>query len=363
MTNYAFDEVVLGGEQRVFVRGRLSLDSLGHIAIPKYQREKIAGLKHHELIEAIGTDQLGDIDLGMRGTAYRERDGVLYLHDPVYTTDGFQRLAAAIAYVKLDPEAQFSLGAMVHFGSTYEQECVRFEDINTSQTRVSPNVLLRNRAINDPRSAIGLVYRMTTSTSPTHSSFPLNQRVQWGQSKTTTELIPANGLFKTICYLHGHLGYGVGNNVPMLCDKIEKIYLELGQKAFVDNIRAFFEVVDNSYGIRTIEYRDGSVHMNAGFLFALAQYFSHHEYPFWKDDALAVRPADVKRLGQFNLQEPSTNSLARARNDQARSNMEFALIQHMSKGRTKFLPRLRAGGLIAIHDEGDAEVEDTSGGY
>lgn len=80
----------------IILRGRLDPDCLEALLVDDYQREILPAATIREIMPAVETGEVPDIDLGMRGENCRsEKDGSYVLHDPVYIVDGLQRTTAA----------------------------------------------------------------------------------------------------------------------------------------------------------------------------------------------------------------------------------------------------------------------------
>jgi hypothetical protein len=100
--NAALDEVNIQGDgNQIVLRGVLDNDSLDLLQVSEYQREILPQSKIMDLIDAMKTGRVPDVELGMRGGDYREKDGVFYLQDSVHIIDGLQRISAAKHMLRL----------------------------------------------------------------------------------------------------------------------------------------------------------------------------------------------------------------------------------------------------------------------
>lgn len=351
--NGALDEMKLGGEDVIVMRGVVDPDSLRLLNVPAYQRETLSDAKIQRLVRALQSSRVPDIDLGMRGERYVERDGIFYLQDPVFLIDGLQRTTAAMRLLSFDPSASVHLGALIHFATTEEWERARFEDLNLGQTKLSPNVTLRNQRHNY-RSA-ELLGDLAVS-----AGFPLHDRITWTQSAKRGELITATTFFGIAGVLHSHIGPGRYNNVIELCkgldriiDRIDNNHNGQGAEVFVTNVLEFFNQVDLCWGVRQVAYREGAVYLRASFLRALALFFSRH-LNFWKEGRLVIDTPTRKKLASFPVQDPNIRSLS-ASSGSATDMLYHLLTNHVNKGRRTGHLKPRVAGLAQV---AELEVED-----
>lgn len=340
----ALDVVEIDGEESFALRGVIDPQSLGGINVPKYQREILSKKKIDELIGALRNGRVPDVDLGMRGDNYREREGSFYLQDPVFVIDGLQRLTAA--GLLLDEGIEAHLGALIHFDTNEQWERERFEDLNLGQTALSGNVTLRNKAATSE--AAKTMLRVTED-----KGFILCGLVSWGQNMRRGDLITAITFYKTVSRLHAHAGPGRSSSVLELVSGLEKIMANVGRHVVVANAKAFFELIDKCWGVRNVAYRDYSIQLKSGFLQALASVVSDHSN-FWDGDRLSVPNHIAQKLATFQLTDPTVIQLAGS-SGTARQMLEILLVKHINSGRRTRQLRPRDGLQSPEGDEGDDE--------
>lgn len=341
MFNAALDEE--NGD--VVLRGALDPKCLHMLLRDEYQREILPLATIQSLVAAFETGSVPDIELGMRGEDFNERDGAVYLTSPVYIIDGLQRVSAALH--KLNAGGKLPrLGATVHFNTTEEWERKRFQILNAERTKLSPNVLLRN--MKHEYSAIGSLIDLTHD-----KTFILCDKVCWDQRMKRHDLISAVSFLKIIGVTHSHIGPGRSQKVDELARGVNTIADKIGKNVFRDNVKTFFDLVDQCWGIRRIAFKEGAVYMRSTFLITLAMVLSRHEN-FWRGNRLFIEAPLVRKIAQFPTADPQVQNLSSA-SGKAREILYMLLVSHINSGkRTKKL-RLRKG-LIPISEE-IAEIE------
>ncbi len=106
--NAALDELKDG---EVILRGVVTPESMVNIKTGDYQREILPLTTLSDLVEVIGKGgSVPDIELGMRGERFKDKDGVFTLEDDVYVVDGLQRVSAAL-HVSNTTDVKPHLGA------------------------------------------------------------------------------------------------------------------------------------------------------------------------------------------------------------------------------------------------------------
>lgn len=298
--NAALDEQ----ENEIVLRGRIDPGSFSEIQVAPYQREILPIGKISSLMKAF-KEKLGsipDIDLGMRGEKYTQRDDALYLQDPTFVIDGLQRLTAA-KKLKL---ASFDawLGCTVHFNSTEESERQRFRVLNADRTKLNSNILIRN--LKDGNECISMLYRLCDD-----RSFALAGKVAWSQNQQRQHIISANTLLNVVGMLHSHIGPGRHRAWYDLAPHVNNTMQKIGRNIFRGNIVTFFDTIDQCWGVRNIAFAGGAVHMRNTFLFALADLFSRHG-TFWRDNRLFVESSLIHKIKIFPISDPSVVTLASA---------------------------------------------------
>jgi hypothetical protein len=297
----ALDELTEG---QIVLRGVVDPASLGGLLKPTYQRETLRKAKIEELMKAFRntTGRVPDVELAVRGERYGCTDsGATYaITGDVYIIDGLQRISAARQFASEGGKPL--VGAMIHFGTTEAWERERFDILNMCRTRLSPNVLLRNRAAQCPSLA-----RLCDLCSD--ESFALYQRVTWSQYMRREELLTALSFLKTVMRLHSKFGAGRHVAVSGLWQALPPMMSAVGHTTMIDNIKTFFQLLDSAWGIRGILYKDRATHLKFGFLFALADVIS--AYPeFWSGKSLRIDRDVQKKIGQFGLNDPNVRAMA-----------------------------------------------------
>lgn len=318
LTNAAPDEV----EDDIVLRGRIDPDTLAFLLIPSYQRENLIPSKMEALAQAMTTETVPDIDLSMRGNRIREGpDGTVTLLDPVYVIDGHQRTTAALSLLAKGQKPR--LGAMIHFGKDEAWERERFKKLNTRQTRVSPNVLLRNAA--QDHQPIAILYRLTQD--PT---FPLHDRVCWAQYRARGHLMSANTYCITTAYLHSGIEGSAHHTLSGLLTGLDLIHKAIG-KGMQENTRTFWNAIETCFGLRTITYAQTAPQVKQNFILAVARALTEHT-DFWKGTTLTIRPDLLKKMRQFNIQDPEVIRLAAA-GGFAHQLLFDLIVTHINSGR------------------------------
>lgn len=343
--NAALDETPNG---EIILRGVVDCGSLRHLGVDHYQREALDNAKVRALQAAISDGGgVPDIVLGMRGERYLTREGMYYLQDEVYVVDGLQRMTAAIRVMQGNPEARPHLGATIHFDTTPESEQEMFEKLNLGQTRLSPNVTLRN--FRGKNNAVNALCRLTED-----KNFVLFGLVSWDQNMKRGQLITANTFVKTAAMLHSHAGPGRSNNVSDLAGGLEKIIENVGRNNFIQNTRLFFEVIDSCFGIRRVTYKNGAAFIKSQFLSQVARVLSDHTN-FWDGDKLVLDAATIKKLASFPIDDPEVMRLSSS-SGTAGEMLYMLIVNHLNYGkRTKRLESRR--GIKPLVDAGYGSIE------
>lgn len=329
ITRGALDELTTG---EIVLRGVLDPKSLHLIKTDDYQREVLPMNSLNSLMDAMRrSTPVPDVTLGMRGGSYLEREGALFLQDDTYVIDGLQRISAALHLIRSGQVESPHLGAVVYFNTTRESETEIFRILNTSQLKLSPNVLVRN--YREAYSSIDMLFGLTQD-----RSFVLCNRICWQQRMRRQELLTAFTLLKTSNLLHATFGPGRSSRLIESIKGSEKLISSVGRARMRENLKIFFDVIDSAWGIRSVAFKEGAAYLKSGFLFALAMVLANHKN-FWEDRKLVVN-ADMKyKLSIFPVNDPQVKGLA-ASGGSARRMLFRLLVDHMNSG--KRTHRLRA---------------------
>ncbi len=334
----------------IVLRGVVDIDSLSNIQVADYQRDEMA---RHDIEDALKNgNPLPDIELGVRGANYTSREGTFYLKDPVFAIDGWQRITTTLKWIAAHPDAHIrNIGATIYFNSTEQWERERFEALNTLRAKVSPNVILRNR-----RNTSGATL-MLYSLSHNDRQFVMQSRVAWRQSMAKGELITALTFAKITGILHSHKTGGRFNHIDELVPALDRMVEMIGVQIMRENLKTFFDLVDQSWGIKRIEYRSGAPYIKSPFLSVLAAVLSDHT-DFWRqpDEKRLFIEASLKRkLAQFPVNDPQIATLAGS-GGKSRDILYILLRDHINKGKTTKRLTSRNGDAIILGEEDESNA-------
>jgi hypothetical protein len=325
------------GVERITVHGVIDPASYEAINFDDYQREVLNDPKINKIIAAMRKGKvIQSIDLGMRGQRIREiteEDGTksIFLYDPVYCVDGQQRLTAAMRLCKTDPFRTVRLTALVIFDTTPEWELERFTQVNVGQTGLSGVVLFRNTIKND-NIAVQALWDLCFD----DPSFPLYQRISWDQYMSAGNLINALGVGKIAGTLHRHAGPGRGSDAQELARGLAIIAHpdNIGVKAFSQNVKTYFELIDWLSPIDHIKKTNSAKTFRQSFMFALAMVLSDHEV-FWDETStvLSIDADTKKKLKSFDLHDSSLEPLLGSSSSKAVAQLYMEIVSHINRGR------------------------------
>ena len=234
--------------------------------------------------------------LGMRGHSFTRGDGNFFLHDPIYVIDGLQRRTAALEVLKKGIQPR--VGVTIHFDTTEAWETTRFELLNTSRAKLSAGVLIRNLSNENP--AIKVLYDLGFD-----PSFALANRVSWDERMKPTHIIQGHLLLNATAQLHRRLGPDLtSRRHAVTCAGLQKVIERIGPNALRDNIKRYWDVLDECFNIRGIERASAPPHTKGDFLKAISNVFADHQ-DFWKDSTFTVSSDLRRKLTLFNIHEPS----------------------------------------------------------
>ncbi len=320
---------IAADKETIIIRGVIDPESFGAIQVAPYQREILPGAKVKALMDALKTSTVPDIELGMRGEKHQVREGEkksesFFLQDEVFVIDGLQRISAAKKLIETDMSAKPRIGAVVHLNTSEEWEAERFRILNQERTRLNVNILLRNLQTKSP--AIEMIYRLCQD-----ETFVLFNRVQWSQRMVRTEITPAMVLCRTIGFLHYRFGPGRDVNPTGLAACLDKTMEVVGRNIMRDNIRTFFEVLDECYGVKRITYPHGAVYIKGSFLFSLADLFTRHTN-FWRGQRLFVEKDLRLKIAKFPINDPEVVRLSSS-SGKAKDILYQLILDHVNSGK------------------------------
>lgn len=317
----------------IVAHGWLDPASMRALRVDDYQREVLGAIssdKKPSLRKAVEDGaSLPDIMIGMRGQDYDVDGNTMVLKDRCYIVDGLQRIAALLHYSESNPDEakDLRIGAEVRFSTTKEVEKDLFLVLNTSRVPVAPAVILRNLRTKHP--AILTLYGL----SHTDEKFALHGRVSWNQRMARSELVTALMLAKAANVLHSHQGILHSDRASALAVGLDAKAKAVGLPTFRKNVVEFFNIIDECFGIRSIQYKEVSPQLRGNFLMTLARMFSTHS-DFWKGDHLHLDAATKRKLAGFAIGDPEVIRLASA-GTQAMHILLVMLIDHMNKSKQK----------------------------
>lgn len=321
--NVAFDK----DGDRVILRGRLDPDTLDALRVDDYQREELPNRTIEKIMSGFETPEqsVPDVDLGMRGSHFNTSDGSHILCDPVYIIDGLQRITAAKRVRERGGTPL--LGATIHFDSTKKWEVDRFEILNAHRTKLAPSVLLRNRRWIS--SAVELLYSMCQE----DPQFVLKDKVCWDQRKGRTHLVYATMVGRCICLLHAYENPGMSSSVRPddMADSLDQLMEKIGQATLQSNIRRFYSLIDECWGIRNVRTTDRANQLKLTFMMALAYVLDNHGV-FWRDNRLTIERDLVRKFRSFRLSEHAVSHLCGA-SGKAPQVLYGVLASHLNKGK------------------------------
>lgn len=342
----------------IVLRGTIAMDSLAGLKVDDYQREVLSrsgsgGRRTSKIRKGIDTGaRLPTIELGMRGQNFDSSGQTFILKDPVYIVDGLQRVSAMLQYMEDHegkPNGALPLGAEIHFKTNKDTEKERFAALNGSlRTPVSPNILLRN--MRDKHPAVLTLYGLCHR----DKEFALYERVTWNQRMKQSELLSAMSVVKAVLNLHrpvvertkegkGTGGHPIKGNAPLPIQSknlavsvLDRVAREVGLQTFRDNVKAFFNLIDDCYGIRSIEYGEAQGHLRSNFLTVLASLIANNPQ-LWDDKDQHVMKIDKltrDRLKSFPVNDPEIRRLSAAGTMVIPTLYNYLLI-HMNKHKSK----------------------------
>lgn len=322
LVNAALDDET--GE--IVLRGVIHPESLARLRVPEYQREVLREKVIRAMTESIvNGNAVPDIELGMRGGNFQETGNHEFqLLDEVYIVDGLQRRTAALAAFSAGGSPR--LGATVRFNTSEQLERARFEALNTLQTRLSPNVILRGKRHSSP--AVEMIYALCQD-----SSFALYGKVSWGQYLNRNQLLSARILLASAGGLHSFLAPGLlGSRYDEVAATLSSLIDKGMRNVIRKNIFEFWNVVNECWNLAAIHYADKATALRSNFLVTLSRVFSDHE-DFWRDAHLYVDTDLRRKLATFPLSDPHISALAAGGQASARSLMYELVIKHINSGR------------------------------
>lgn len=343
ITNAALAEM----DSHITLRGVLDPSSFKLIEVDDYQRE-VLPTNRRQTKQSLETalkrgNIVPDITLACRGGDFSVRDGSFFLRESVYVVDGLQRLSAGIRVMNAGEKTDPRLGCAVYFNTSRDWEREQFRILNSVQSKLSANVLIRNMREDIP--VIDMLHGLTKD-----SSFALYNRVTWQQRMQRNELLTALNFLKVAGALHSTYGSGKASISRVLAAGLEKIMVAVGRVQMRENVKTFFEVLDFCWGVKKVTYGERANHLKGTFMGALALVFAHHQN-FWEDRKLVVESSLRRKIALFPINDPVVQSLAGSHGI-GRSHLYQLMVAHINSGkRTKRLIPFKAVDPIEMGSE------------
>ncbi len=317
----------------IILRGVVDSDSLKNLMFDEYQREALPLASLKKLTDALKKgESLPDIEIGMRGDKVRNVKDDWYLQDDCYVIDGQQRVNACINAMAMQPGLPIYLGTAIHFNTDKTWERDRFRILNSDRVKVSPNVLARN--LRDDHPMLTVLYKLSED-----PGFCLGDKISWDQNMKRTKLLTALNFLKVTGRLHSHISPGNSSRLDELAVQLDNLAVKATASRIRDNVRSFFNIVDEMWGIRSVQYREFSPHLNGGFLHMMATFMSDH-LDFWRDvnGWRLFMEADLKaKIKAFPLNDPGIRPLTSSAGGSMNILYDL-LVKHVNSGkRTKRL--------------------------
>jgi hypothetical protein len=335
---------------RMVVHGLVTKDSLRHLKVDDYQRGVLAASQRVSIMQALQKGEpLPELEFGMRSEKMADVDKTTTkLKDHVYIIDGLQRRDTVLEFLQAKPDAEVRIGAVVWLNTTKEWERERFHILNAKRLKVSPNVLLRNRR--EASTAVATLWGLTKN----ERTFVMHNRVCWEQNVARGELITAMTFARAANFLHSHKGPIAGANVEGYVESLDKISEIVGVQAMRENLRTFWGLVDECWGIQRVHQRGSAPYLKGNFLDVFAKILSDH-YEFWQGDderKLFVHAPLRRKLAQFSINDTEVVRLAGA-GGKAREILYILMRDHINSGkRTKRLSS-RVGDAVILKEATD----------
>lgn len=346
------------GPQVVLI-GRIADDSLGHLKVDRYQRERRTKSQLYQMVSALESGEvLPVIDLGLRGSNYHKQGQDTYvLRGECYVIDGLQRSTATMLYLDKHPQNTVDLLAMVHFGTDEPFERKRFDRLNNTPKKVSATKRLFNTGLDDEHRAVMTLIGLSNN----DREFPLYKKVAWDQTMHRDKLINGVVLTTVANSLHHHVSAAASvDRIHNMANKAQVIADTIGLYQFRENVKTFFTLIEKVYGISNVQYRSATPYLRKRFLSVLALLLSDH-IDFWrgKNDNELFIPMDHRRkLASFPYDDPHVAALCSGGN--IANKMLYSLIEdHLNKGKSKnrLTKRTAVISAFANDDEGLLAME------
>lgn len=344
---------------RLILRGVVAVESLPHLLVDDYQREVLSPKQRESIADALmHNNPLPDITLGMRGDKHSVRNGVFYLNDPTFLIDGLQRRETIMEFLSGNPEGSVRIGALVYLNSDKAFEKELFHVLNARRLKIAPSILLRNAR--DSNTGALMLWGLTTS----ERQFIMHKKVCWQQTRARGELVTALMFAKVALMLHAHKVIppsrgGVDEVLAALNALVESV----GVQTIRENLRTFWGLVDECWGIARVRYHDKAPFLKGTFLEIMAKLLSDH-YDFWEGDderKLAVEASLRRKFHKFPVSDPAVTQLAGSAG-KSQEMLYMMMRDHINSGKRHRRLKSRHGDAVILKpgDDEDTEVADAA---
>lgn len=312
----------------IVLNGRIDPSTLRFLKVDSSYQRPLS--ERPEIFEAMKAGiVVPNIDIGVRGQDFTTEGNNILIHSPAYVIDGWQRVGNALRLLELIPDQPLRIFASIHFGTNDIWERHRFTELNKNVKKISPNLHLRN--MRDSNEAVLTLYGLSNNTR----DFALYGKVCWSQSMKRGELMQAYLVSRTAVRLHAHIHPA---NYASAADKIAATLATVTRKTtlavFRKNITTFFDVIEECWGIRSIELRASAPQIKSSFLLQLARMFSTH-LDFWGDDGRTffVSANMRHKLAKFPLADPYVKNLVGGGGGPAGNILYDLIVNHVNSGK------------------------------
>lgn len=308
----------------IILRGVISPESFYHLKVGPYQREILPQARIKDLMKAFEVGGVPDVELGMRGGNFLEKEGAFFLQNDTYIIDGLQRITAGRMFIEEQKIPR--LGGVVHFNTTEDWERNRFRILNTMGVKLSPNVLIRNM-----EKELEVVAMLRTLSKD--RGFVLNDKICWNQRMTRSELVSARTFLFSAGFLHSKFGPTRGGRLSEMAENMQEMYAKLGRSIMRENIRKFWDLMDECFKLRYVTFKEGAIYLKTGFIFMMAMIMSEYAN-FWDDCELSVDKDLRKKISQFPINDPEVIRLSATSSGTATDMLTQLMVKHINRGKT-----------------------------
>jgi len=178
-------------------------------------------------------------------------------------------------------------------------------------------------------------------------------RMTQSQLAARADLITALSLLKVAGRLHSHKVAGKTSKWDDLYGNVDRAVATFGASNFRANIKTFYELIDECWGIRNILHKNSAAYLRGTFLDMLAQLLSDH-VDFWRADAQQRRlmiDVDLRRkIASFPIRTDKAIITLAASAGKAREHLYLLMRDHINSGKRTRRLTPRDCALIAAEE-------------